>query len=680
MKVSAFARIGAGAGIGALVLAGLALPAQADPAPGTFGKLAGLGSDTTQDVSNGLALEIGQGLLASYDASGPTVTVTTRAGGKAIPRANGSGAGRDLLRAAIGQTETASIAVLDSPTVQVSTADVVGEIQFARSSSGPSAADLTDDGVLAYIPFAKDAVSYAVAPNSVIPANLTKTQVTAIFKGELTKVVVNGGTTTLQGPSYVPSGGDEVTQITTFIPQAGSGTRSYWLGQVDITEAQITAGTYPNILAVDFDGLGVQEHKGAALVSGTEAQNKGTIVPFSIAQWVAQGNAKSTDFRAGALIGGVNGQPATTGTAGSYVLNPAFDAYTRPVYNIVPSVLADDPTSDVAKVFVGTTSEVCKATSTITAYGFGLLAAGECGDDSARVYKASPSQAALTVPATGVVGKALRATVAITSIGNGGGKINLYRGSTLVGSGNVAAGATSGSVTFTPSTTGQLNLTAVFLPNLLGVAASTSDPATVSVAAAPAVSSTTRVTTSAKPTVGKTVTLTATVTAARSVAGTVDFFDGTKKLGTARVTPATGKAVLKVKATKRSYAVKAVFASSAPAAVTGSTSPVVKVSAAKAAAKLKVGKIKSVRANKKAKFTVSVTVSGVKATGKVVVKSGKKTLKSVKLKSGKATVTLPKLKRGKHKLTISYAGSTTVAKAKSVKKTLSVTKAPAKKK
>ncbi len=678
MKVSAFARIGAGAGIGALVLAGLALPAQADPAPGTFGKLSGLGSDTTQDVSNGLGAAIGQGLLASYDASGPTITVTTRAGGKAIPRANGSGAGRDLLRAAIGQTETASIAVLDSPTVQVTTADVAGEIQFARSSSAASSSELTDDGVLAYIPFAKDAVSYAVAPNSVIPANLTKSQVASIFQGQLTKVVVNGATTTLEGPSY--SGPGEVTDITTFIPQAGSGTRSYWLGQVNITEAQITAGTFPNIRATDFDGLGVQEHKGAALVSGTDEQNKGTIVPFSIAQWVAQGNAKSTDARAGALIGGVDGQVATTGAAGSYVLNPAFTAYTRPVYNIVPSVLADDPTSDIAKVFVGANSEVCKATSTITAYGFGLLAAGECGDDSVRVYKPSQSQAALTLPATGVVGKAVTATVAVTSIGNGGGKVNLYQGTSLVGSGNVAAGATSGSVTFTPSATGQLSLTAVFLPTLLGVAASTSEVAPITVAAAPAVSSTTRVAVSAKPVVGKSVTFTATVAASKAVAGSVDFFDGTKKLGTARVAPATGKATLKVKATKRGYAVKGVFTSSSPATVTGSTSSVLKVTAAKASAKLKVSKIKSVRANKKAKFTVSITVSGVKATGKVVVKSGKKTLKSVTLKNGKATVTLPKLKRGKHTLTISYAGSATVAKAKAVKKTLTVTKAPVKKK
>ena len=676
MKVSTFGKFGLCATMAALALGTVVAPAQADPATGTFGTLVGLGSDTTQAVVGGLATAIGGGVLASYDATG-SGTVVTRSGGVAIPRANNSGGGRDLLRVAIGQTETANIPVFNSPTVPVTTSGIAGQVQFARSSSGAGSADQDPAGVLTYIPFAVDAVSYATAPNSVIPTDLTKAQIVSIFKGELTQVIVNGASTHLEGAAYVPVPGDVATAITTFLPAAGSGTRSYWLGQVGITEANISAGTYPNLKDKDFAGAAVQEHQGGSLVSGTPTQDAGAIAPFSIAQWVAQGNAKTPDLRAGVRINAVNGQLATTGSAGSFALNPSYNAFTRPVYNIVPSILADDPTSQIAKTFVGSTSRVCQETGTITAFGFGLLTGGtQCGDTTTRAYKASTSETTLALSsATVVSGQKVTAHVTVGSVGNGGGTVRLYDGTTLLGSVPVAAGATSGSAQITTSSTGSLNVTGTFVPNLLGVApsVSTAQPLTVTpVPVVPAVASSTKVTASAKPVVGKSFTVAAAVTATKTPAGSVAFYDGTKKLATVKVTSA--KASLSIKAAKTSYAIKAVYTSSSAAVVKSSTSAVLTVKVAKATPKVSFTAPAKVAKGKYATLKVTVSATGVTPTGKVTIKDGSKVIKTVAIKSGKATVKLPKLKAGKHKLVVTYTGSSTVSAKASAAKTVTQAK------
>lgn len=99
------------------------------------------------------------------------------------------------------------------------------------------------------------------------------------------------------------------------------------------------------------------------------------------------------------------------------------------------------------------------------------------------------------------------------------------------------------------------------------------------------------------------------------------------------------------------------------------------------------GKVRSVSykttktptSKKKGKATVTVTASSglAKATGKVTVTlkkgSSKKTIKAT-LSSGKKSITLPKLKKGKWKVTVSYAGDSRYASAKSKTYTLKVKK------
>jgi ABC-type phosphate transport system substrate-binding protein len=684
MKVNAFARLALGTGAGALALGALALPAHADPTPsGTYGTLVGLGSDTTQDVLNALAAAIPGKLLASYDATG-SGTVVTRAGGPAVPRANGSGAGRDLLRVATGQTSSASVATASDGTKSVTTADVYGQVDFARSSSGPAAADTTSTGVLTYIPFASDAVTYAVAPNSVIPKDLTKAQLTAIYQGQYNRVQVVGGVSSLLKPGETAdAAASRVVAITTFIPQAGSGTRSYWLGQVGITENDISSTKYPNIRDTDFAGAPVQEHHGQALVSGSDVEDAGAIAPFSAGQWVAQANGKVTDNRAGVVLGSVEGTAPVQGSGTAYALDPGYKGYTRFVYDIVPSRLADDPTSAIHKAFVGQDSEVCKQTSVITSYGFGLLTGStKCGDTTLRAYAAATSPSAITLgtlPSV-TVGKPATLSATVTNVGVGGGTVTFAKVSagvaTTLATAKVAAGASvTAKATWTPSTTGTSQVLAYFVPTLTGVDAplpTATRPLTVS--AVPAVASTTTVKASASPRVGRTLTLTATVSASKYAAGKVAFYNGSTRLGTATFSTTTHKAALSFKATRTSYAIRAVYQPTSTAVVKGSTSPAVTVRVAKAVSSVGVGTLHAVRTTQHAKVAVTVKAVGVTPTGKVTVKQGSKTLATATLRSGKATVTLPKLSAGTHKLVVVYGGSSTVGASHSTTKSLKVTR------
>ncbi len=68
------------------------------------------------------------------------------------------------------------------------------------------------------------------------------------------------------------------------------------------------------------------------------------------------------------------------------------------------------------------------------------------------------------------------------------------------------------------------------------------------------------------------------------------------------------------------------------------------------------------------KLTITVAASGVPSPlGTLVIKDGKKTLKKLTLvakNKGVLVFKLPRLKAGKHKLSVTYSGSSTVAKSK----------------
>ncbi|MFE4644592.1 hypothetical protein [Streptomyces sp. NPDC056730] len=330
MNVKSRARLGAVVGAAALGVGLLAPAASADPAVGEYRQLVGVGSDTTQDIGNRLGAVIpdpdgvpdGQ-LIASYNATGST-TIKTRATGCTINRPNGSSAGIDALRNA----------VLNS----------TGCIDFARSSRGPADTTTTK---LTWIPFAKDAVTVAVRSDSALNSalDLTTAQLRDIYT--CVKTTHNGVT------------------LTPLLPQSGSGTRTFFLEKIGVTEAQV--GTCVN--------GAVQEHDGTAL------DTAGDIAPYSVAQYIAQTNGVVADRHGVTVLGKVNGV-APRNTNGT--LNTAFP-YNRDVYNVVPTPKITGTTADanVVSAFVGTASKVCGQTSQIQAYGFGSLGTA-CGATSLK--------------------------------------------------------------------------------------------------------------------------------------------------------------------------------------------------------------------------------------------------------------------------------------------------------
>lgn len=340
--------------------------AQADPPTGVHRTVVGVGSDTTQDVINGLANGTGTDqildpnptqpssdglLIASYDAT-PAGTVKTRDVGCTITRPDGSGAGVNALRADI----TAGTHCID----------------FARSSSGPNAT-----GQFTFIPFGVDAVTAAVKSGSTLPTNLTfsTTATTNALKAQfdLNRVYncldTNGNP--LAAGVFPTINGKTVHPL---VPQNGSGTRKFWASTLGFN-----ATTLPSCVSdVAKNGAQVQEHNGNALQRTIATDSSEDVMPFSIAQHIAQGRSLPgvTDRRNGAVLENVNSvSPLSSGN-----LNTAFPIK-RDVYNVVQdSRLGED---NIKFTFVGSGSDVCSriysgTTTYINEYGFGTAA--NCGD------------------------------------------------------------------------------------------------------------------------------------------------------------------------------------------------------------------------------------------------------------------------------------------------------------
>ncbi|MFM8773666.1 MAG: substrate-binding domain-containing protein [Actinomycetota bacterium] len=325
------ALIAAAAGAGALSLMLAVIPtASADPdGDPKYRDLAGVGSDTTMDLVQALSQVVkinGVKVIGSYNASPSTTeSFQTKENTKCTytrATANGSSNGIKVLDASIKAGD--------------------GCIQFARSSSGKSSTSPTG---LTWIPFAKDAVTFAVRSDGSVPKSLTVAELTAIYKCENTSIV----------PVLV---------------QTGSGTRSYWLGRFGITEDQITAGTYPCLKPKSAGGTGpeyVQEHDGRQLKANE-------VMPYSIAVWQAQATGAAPDRRGMSVLGVLDGKAPT-------LLNTA-STYSRDVFNVIPTTKVTDTASKEYQVFVGKDSLVCKESTTIQAQGFGVITT--CGDTSSR--------------------------------------------------------------------------------------------------------------------------------------------------------------------------------------------------------------------------------------------------------------------------------------------------------
>jgi len=331
--------LGAILAVGLTVVSGATVANAADPT--SFKQLNGVGSDTTQDVVRAIAATTTT--LGSYDAAGTglSATIQTTASGPSFNRPIGSGAGVKALSASANGTVYGGSAT-----------PITGQVDFARSSSGPAAGS-----GLTYIPFATDAVSYAVNSASDFPRNI-KLGSASDADNKVTLRNIYRCTVT----SYRNADGDTVA-ITPLLPQTGSGTRSFFLGKLGLTDATTCATTRNNTI-IENDG--------------TVLSGPGDIVPFSIGQFIAQSNAPVTgsqDHRAFAELGKIEGAKPTVLTADGVTLNATFPLV-RTVYNVVQTSRLTEPA--IAAAFVGTSSSFCANPAIIRTYGFATLNSG-CG-------------------------------------------------------------------------------------------------------------------------------------------------------------------------------------------------------------------------------------------------------------------------------------------------------------
>ena len=428
-------KLAAATGLTAVIFGGIASPmAQADPiASGSnsiFGVLSGVGSDTLQDVDNGLQIAIGRvsatgdWKLASYDATSTEAaqTLVTKSGGATIYRPNGSGDGASALRTAIGQqgntTGKATFATPGTATrawkidgVTGAADQVYGQIQYSRSSSGPTT-NVSTTGAVSYVPFAIDAVDYAVSSTSKFPTltlgrdtdaadgttHVAPSTLFAIYNCEARRIITKAGQATkLVDNTYSLGDGETSTPIHALIPQSSSGTGKFWALKFYGSES----ASLPSCVTRTYNsGAGsVQEHDGTAIDG-----DAGGIMPFSIPKWVAMAKKGASvtgfsgvdDVRHNAVLGSLNSIAPTTGAGATLTMNSAFltnattKFVTRTIYHVVPYRKLTDSTTAEYAMFNGRTSLVCSKGATISAYGFGLLTAtsgpNSCGYTGTRAY------------------------------------------------------------------------------------------------------------------------------------------------------------------------------------------------------------------------------------------------------------------------------------------------------
>ena len=376
MKVSK-RLVAAACGLGVAVsLVGVGVAnADPNPLPGNARTLQGVGSDTTEEVMNGMSDVIvdggGNKLISSWNAKGSAGFQTRTSGCNFVgnngeagyvegKRPNGSGAGQNALR--------------DSFTTGKAT---LGCLDFSRSSSTPDPAKLGTVSVKA-VALATDSLTFALNRASVIPRQLTATQLTAAY--------------------HCNYGGFTSGAWKALIPQAGSGTRSSWLSKVGLSEGDLTAGLYPCV--TDQSDLGTRGGPNPLQEHDLRSLDSTSIAPVSVAQWVSMmGGGVDTDLRGSSMLGTIKAAgiapelsyPISMNTSFGNLAGTADDfAATRTIYNVVPtSTLTGGAAANATaiSVFEDTnadpaikTSLLCQRQDIIQKFGFAPIIT--CGTGS----------------------------------------------------------------------------------------------------------------------------------------------------------------------------------------------------------------------------------------------------------------------------------------------------------
>ncbi|MCU1529541.1 MAG: hypothetical protein JWP75_3304, partial [Frondihabitans sp.] len=351
--------------------------ASADPASGAFRQVVAVGSNTTQDLDNGLAngFKLGTATFtptgaladfASYNALAPTTdafgtTITTYSGGNAFGRPNGSGDGRKALSASWNSTNHTFNQAVNGVTTPYTLNN--SDVSIARSSGKPGTlvAAGSDTDNLTSIPEARDAIGIAMYGVNTSVTGLNTSQLEALYgagapgsnaarglyrksSAHLTIGDISTHSSTAEKIIISISKKNVATwqAITAVLPQASSGTRSTFLADL---------GTTNTVFGTWVQSKATQEENDVTALKVT-----GSIEPFSGASLISQerGLIKDTGVnKSGVRFPTVNGHHlwnATKGAgAGLYAtaslslqgnanlpVTTGVGVFARDVYTVVP--------------------------------------------------------------------------------------------------------------------------------------------------------------------------------------------------------------------------------------------------------------------------------------------------------------------------------------------------------
>ncbi len=215
----------------------------------------GVGSDTIQNVLDQFAADYNPTVSAtsthlySWDATNPLTgaigdSIPEKAGCSSIPRPDGSSAGITQL-ATFQKTHDGKFFCTS-----------YARSSRARSSSDPAFAP----GGVAFVDLAGDAVTWSAQATTNAPATLTTAQLAAIYNCTDTNWDQVGGAN---------------APIHAFIPQSGSGTRSFFLSAIGVAT--------PGSCVSDDNGL-LEENEGVNPV----LNDPDAIFPYSIGKYIAE--------------------------------------------------------------------------------------------------------------------------------------------------------------------------------------------------------------------------------------------------------------------------------------------------------------------------------------------------------------------------------------------------------
>jgi len=280
-----------------------------------------VGSDTIEDVLNALAngtaitgstVRVTQNgaTLGSFDATGGP-SIITRPGGVRFSRPNGSSEGYRALSASIYEGASSDNNLFTSGTYQpvlnasstggasmpvgIRNINIFGQVDIARSSSStPASAVANASGVIARIPFGRDAFGLAFTPalaTAVCDAGQDSDPGTGCTPYLHTSQIVSAFTSTTSGGGSLTIGSTPV-QIMGIYPQDGSGTSTDFLSKTGITTTQRNTAIAAGASAFS------QEHDATGL-TGMQ------VAPMSVSRWIAMKNGASFDRSGTAVIGAI---------------------------------------------------------------------------------------------------------------------------------------------------------------------------------------------------------------------------------------------------------------------------------------------------------------------------------------------------------------------------------------